>query len=130
LAERLHRRGVAPDVIDATLTELAEAGYLSDARCAEAVVAQRAGRYGKRAIAYALKSRGITAADATQAMAPLAEGDELAEAEALWRQRFGTAPADDREKARQVRFLQARGYSLSVALRVLRAAGHRDHDDA
>ncbi len=49
--------------------------------------------------------------------------------QALWRQRFGTAPANERDKARQVRFLQARGYGLSVALRVLRAAGHRGDDD-
>ncbi len=130
LTERLRRRGVDAADIEATLDALAEAGYLSDARYAQAVVAQRAGRYGKRAIAHALKERGIAAADAAQAMAPLAETDELADAQALWRQRFGLAPADEREKARQVRFLQARGYSLSVALRVLRAAGHRDADDA
>jgi regulatory protein len=116
--------------IDAALDALAAAGYLSDARYAQAVVAQRAGRYGKRAIAHALRERGIGQADATQAMAPLAETDELADAQALWRQRFGSAPVNDREKARQVRFLQSRGYSLSVALRVLRAAGHRDADDA
>lgn len=121
---------MAPDVVDATLAELAEAGYLSDARYAHAVVAQRAGRYGKRAIAYALKERGIAAADAAQALAPLADVDEFAQAQALWRQRFGTPPANEREKGRHVRFLQARGYSLSVALRVLRAAGHRDPDDA
>jgi SOS response regulatory protein OraA/RecX len=30
---------------------------------------------------------------------------------------------DERDKARQVRFLIARGYSIAVALRVLRAAG-------
>ncbi len=93
-------------------------------------MAQRAGRYGRRAIAHALKERGIAAADAAQALAPLAQADELADAQALWQQRFGVVPADEREKARHVRFLQARGYSLSIALRVLREAGHRDADDA
>ena len=39
---------------------------------------------------------------------------------ALWRRRFGKAPADEREKARQVRFLQARGFSLSAILKLLR----------
>lgn len=126
----MRRRGVDADVVDATLTALAEAGYLSDARYAQSVVAQRAGRYGRRAIAHALKERGIAAADAAQAMAPLAQADELADAQALWQQRFGVVPADEREKARHVRFLQARGYSLSIALRVLREAGHRDADDA
>jgi len=39
---------------------------------------------------------------------------------ALWRRKFGTAPANDRDKARQVRFLQSRGFSLSAILKLLR----------
>jgi regulatory protein len=129
LTQRLRQRGIAVEEIERTLDELAAAGYLSDARYAQAVVAQRVGRFGKRAIVYALKERGITAADAQTALAPLAETDELADAQALWQRRFGVAPANDREKARQVRFLQARGYSLSTALRVLRVAGSREDND-
>jgi SOS response regulatory protein OraA/RecX len=39
------------------------------------------------------------------------------------------APRDDRDKARQVRFLQARGYPLAIALAVLRRAGVNDADE-
>jgi regulatory protein len=49
LAQRLLRKGIARDDIERALDELAAAGYLSDARYANAVVAQRSGRYGKRA---------------------------------------------------------------------------------
>ena len=131
LAERLRRRGAAADAVDRALDELAAAGYLSDARCAQAIVAQRAGRYGKRAIVHALKERGIAAADVDAALAPLADADEFAQARALWQRRFGHAPADDRERARHIRFLQARGYALAVALRVVRggAGAADDHDD-
>ncbi|MCC7218800.1 MAG: regulatory protein RecX [Burkholderiales bacterium] len=128
LAERLRRRGATADDVERALDELAAAGYLSDARYAQAVVAQRAGRYGRRAIAHALKERGIAAADADVALAPLAGTDELADARALWQRRFGTAPADDRERARQVRFLQSRGYGLSVALSVVCGAARADED--
>lgn len=128
LAQRLRHRGIAAADVERALDELAAAGYLSDARYAMALVAQRAGRYGKRAIVHALKERGIDAENAAAALAPLAETDELADAQSLWQQRFGEPPANNREQARQVRFLQARGYSLSVALRVLRAAGHRTDD--
>ena len=128
-AQRLLRRGIATDEVERALDDLAAAGYLSDARYAHAVVAQRVGRFGKRAIVHALKERGIAAADVEVALAPLAETDELADAQALWQRRLGAAPTDDREKARQVRFLQARGYSLSTALRVLRAAGSRGDDN-
>lgn len=129
LTQRFLRRGIPADEIERVLDDLAAAGYLSDARCAQAVVAQRIGRFGKRAIVHALKERGIAAAEVETALAPLAETDELADAQALWQRRFGEAPANDREKARQVRFLQARGYSLSTALRVLRAAGSRADDN-
>ncbi|MCC7327317.1 MAG: regulatory protein RecX [Burkholderiales bacterium] len=128
LAQRLQQRGVTAAGVERALDELAAAGYLSDARYAQAVVAQRAGRYGRRAILHALKERGIGIDDAASAIAALDGADEYAEAQALWRQRFGAAPANDRETARQVRFLQARGYSVSVALRVLRAAGRRSDD--
>ena len=130
LTQRLARRRIEPDAIEKALDALAAVGLLSDARYAHSVVAQRAGRYGKRAIAYALKEKGIDATAAEAALAPLAAVDEFDDALALWQQRFGTAPANDREKARQVRFLQSRGYALSVVLKVLRTAGARDLDDA
>ncbi len=129
LSQRLRQHGFAEEEVERALDGLTAAGYLSDARYAQSVVAQRAGRYGKRAIAHALRERGIAPADAAAALAPLAGVDELEQAQALWRQRFGAMPANEREKARQVRFLQARGFSLSNALRVLRAAGHRGSDD-
>ena len=47
----------------------------------------------------------------------------------LWQRRFGQVPRDERDKARQVRFLLARGYSTSIALKVLRAAGARNADE-
>ena len=39
---------------------------------------------------------------------------------ALWQRRFGRAPVDERDKARQVRFLQARGFAVAAILRLLR----------
>jgi regulatory protein len=129
LSQRLARKGVARDDIERTLDELAASGYLSDARYAQALVAQRTGRYGKRAIAYELREKGIAAPEANAAMAPLAATDEVADATALWQQRFGTAPVNQKEKARQVRFLLSRGYGVSVALRVIRAAGAAADED-
>ena len=105
------------------LDELERAGYLSDARFASAVVRQKAGGYSKRAIAHALREKGVAAPAAQEALAALDGDDEFAQALALWRRRFGKAPADEREKARQVRFLVSRGYATSVVFRVLRASG-------
>ena len=130
LSQRLARKGVPRDDVERALDELAAQGYLSDARYAQAVVAQRSGRYGKRAIAHVLREKGIATPDAQAAMVPLAATDEVADATALWQRRFGTPPANQREKARQVRFLQSRGYGFSVILRVLRMAGAPPDDES
>ena len=129
LRARLLTRGVAEADADAALDELARRGLLSDARYAEAIVAQKAGRYGRRAIAHALKDKGVDEAAAASALAALAGRDEVDEALALWRRRYGTPPSDQREKARQVRYLMARGYSMAIALKVLRAAGAACDDE-
>jgi regulatory protein len=119
LASRLAAKGAAPDEVERLLDELAALGYLSDARFAHAVVTQKAGRFSRRAITESLKAAGVSAAAAEDALAEhtLADDEALA---ALWRRRFGRPPRDDREKARQVRFLQSRGFSLAAILRLLR----------
>jgi len=123
LAERLIARGAVRAEVEQVLDELERNGYLSDARFAQAVVAQKAGRYGKRAIAHELRQKHVEPAAARDALAAIAQTDELAEATALWQRRFGNPPQDEREKARHVRFLLARGYGMAIALKVLRKVG-------
>jgi regulatory protein len=106
--------------LDAVLDDLAAQGYLSDARFATSVVRQKSGGYSKRAIGATLKARGVTGDAAAEALA----GHEVDDHEAmvaLWRRRFGKAPTNDRERARQVRFLQSRGFGLSEILKLLKA---------
>jgi len=131
LAARLAAGGANRDEIDPVLDELERAGYLSDTRFAAAVVRQKSGGYAKRAIAHALREKGVAAPAAKEALAALDGDDEFAQALALWQRRFGKPPADEREKARQVRFLVSRGYATSIVFRVLRDAGARaDESDA
>jgi regulatory protein len=121
LRTRLVAGGDAADAteVDHVLDELVALGYLSDARFANSVVARKSGDYSKRAIGAALKAHGV---DGEAAAAALEGGsvDDHDAMVALWRRRFGKAPANDREKARQVRFLQSRGFSLSAIFKLLR----------
>jgi regulatory protein len=123
LSKRLAPTGASRVDIDAVLDELSAAGLLSDARFASALVHQKSGSHSKRAIAHALREKGVGADEASAALVVLDGEDELATARALWARRFGQSPRDEREKARQLRFLLSRGYSHSIAFKVLRAAG-------
>ncbi len=58
-------------------------------------------------------------ADIEAALTEAAVDDDAA-LRALWQRRFGRAPVDERERARQVRFLHARGFAVAAILRLLR----------
>jgi regulatory protein len=121
LETRLRAKGAALDEINAVLDELTSLGYLSDERFARTFAAHNSGRYSRRSIAGELKAKGVgpDVIDAALAESPL---DDTSALEALWRRRFGRVPVDERDKARQVRFLQARGFSVSAILALLRKA--------
>ena len=119
LRERLLATGAPPDEVDPVLDELAAEGYLSDQRYADALVRQKHGAYSRRAIAQTLKAKGVAGEVATEALDG-SDADDATTMVALWRRRFGRAPADDRERARQVRFLQSRGFGLSAIFKLLR----------
>jgi regulatory protein len=50
------------------------------------------------------------------------QSSEAARAKALWDKRFGRAPADLAERAKQVRFMMARGFSRAVVSRIIAGA--------
>jgi regulatory protein len=128
LARKLRGGLETKDEVEALLDEFEASGWLSDERFAGSAARQRGGRFSQHHIVEDLKSKGVESATAQSAVAALEQDDE-ATALALWRQRFGKPPADQKEKARQIRFLQSRGFSLSIAFRVLKQAGARVGDD-
>jgi regulatory protein len=108
------------------LTALKDAGYQSDDRYAAALTRQYAGKLSRNAIAGKLKAAGIARETITQSLDEQlddANTDDYALATKLWQGKFRTPPTDQKEKAKHVRFLQSRGISISVALKVLKAAG-------
>jgi regulatory protein len=113
------RREIDASTLEALLDELVAAGYLSNARYADGFVRRKATGFSRLAIGSALKARGLDAATVSEALATTPIDDDNA-LRALWLRRFGKPPANDREKARQVRFLQSRGFSLSAILKLLR----------
>ena len=129
LARREHsraelRRKLAPrvaegDDLEAVLDDLAKRGWLSDVRFAELTARAKARRFGPLKVTHYLKSRGV--ADEAIAAGVLAAGqDATASMQAVWASRFPALPASEKEKARQVRFLQGRGFALDEIFRFLK----------
>ena len=129
LARREHsreelRRKLAPklgegDDLEAVLDELASKGWLSDARYAEQAIRSKSRRYGPVKLAHVLRSKGLDD-DAIAAGFRAAGHDGDSRVETVWKSRFRAPPAHERERARQVRFLQGRGFPLQEILRYLK----------
>lgn len=126
LAGKLARLGADEALAADLLDRLAELGLQNDDRYAEALVRSQLQRgRGQRVIRQRLQQSGI-APDHPALAEQSASLDWAAEARALLRRRFGEKPADDqKERARRVRFLQYRGFSLGQAMAAL---GRGDED--
>ena len=119
LESRLVSAGADRAEACSTLDDLGAQGLISDQRFARALVGKKAGSYARRSIAGALKAKGVAPHEIEDALREADLDDDKALA-ALWQRRFGQLPASDREKARQVRYLQSRGFSLSAIFKLLR----------
>ena len=111
--------------VDAVLDELARRNWLSDARAATLLVDSKRARFGTQRIAHELRQKGIAESLISEALPQLKE-TELDAARVVWQKKFGVIPQDAKEKARQARFLQSRGFSMDVIFRVLRAGDSED----
>jgi regulatory protein len=91
---------------------------LSDERFVEVFIRSRQSKFGSKRLAHELKERGIDPS-LVSASVRSATQDERELAKALWQQKFGTLPENAKEKARQIRFLQNRGFTLETILKLL-----------
>ena len=117
-----------PVNLDALLDDLTARGWLSDTRAATQLVHARRSRFGTQRIAHDLRQKGIAENLIEDALPQLKE-TELEAAQEVWQKKFGAIPQDAKEKARQVRFLQSRGFSLDVIFKVTKSA-RPDADDS
>jgi len=105
--------------LDALLDDLTVRGWLSDARATSQLVHARRSRFGTQRITNELRQRGISD-ELIDAALPALKESELDSAREVWQRKFGVVPQDAKEKAKQIRFLQSRGFSIDVILKVLK----------
>ena len=119
LGRKLSAHAREGDDLEALLDDLALRGWLSNARYAEQSIRSRARRYGPLKLAHQLRAKGVDEA-AIEAAFRAAGADGRSSLEAVWARRFNAAPTGERERGRQVRFLQGRGFALDNILRFLK----------
>ena len=139
LARREHTRReletkLARHVEDASeirrvLDDFTARGWLSEARAAEQLVRAKRGRFGAARIRQTLADKGVPHDLIASSLAGLKD-TELDTARAVWARKFKAAPETSAERARHVRFLQSRGFSLDLAMRVVRDSGREENTES
>jgi len=112
LVRRLERRDMPAELVAAVADDLVAENLLSDARFAESFIASRAARgQGPMRIRRELEERGVSG-NLIEIAFDEAGTDWAACAAGVRRKRFGPEmPADFPDKAKQMRFLQYRGFA-------------------
>jgi regulatory protein len=119
-----------PVNLDALLDDLVASGYLSDERASVQLLHARRPRFGTQHITHEMRQKGISEELIENAL-PELKDTELETARSVWQRKFGSHPHDShdaKERARQMRFLQSRGFSLDVIFKVLKHAEPEDDE--
>jgi regulatory protein len=117
LARKLQHAGYEEDDIQTVIEDLSR-GWLSSQRFAENYVTHKQAKFGSQKLAYELRQKGVEESVVQQTLAETKE-TELERAREVWHKKFGMLPIDQKEKARQIRFLQSRGFALQVILQAI-----------
>lgn len=124
LSRKLERSGFDGGLVGHVMRELQAHGLQSDSRFAEAYVRYRGSRgFGPARIYKELADKGVSSALAEDVMADSGR-DWYAQAASVRMKKFGdNKPVDFKERARQARFLQYRGFASE---QIYYALGNKD----
>jgi len=119
LVRKLEQAGFDAGDIQSLLDEFEQKSWLSDQRFAESYVADHRARAGSIKLAYDLRQRGVSDSIIEAVLSDNRES-EIDRAREVWEKKFGALPANAHKRARQIRFLQGRGFSQSIIQRAIK----------
>lgn len=104
--------------IEILLDELESNDWLSDKRFVEQFIHTKKSKYGSRKISHELSARGIDEDLIAKNLIPLKD-EEYFFVKNIWVKKFNTIPKTNDEKLKQIRFLQSRGFDLSLIHQII-----------
>ena len=126
LERKLNAHAQEPGELSRVLDELQAKGFISEQRVIDSVLHRRAARLGAGRLRQELQAKGLDGELVAQAMAHL-KVTEAERARGVWQRKFDQPPKDAAERAKQSRFLAARGFGGDV-IRTVLAGGAREDE--
>lgn len=113
-----------PAQLEHVLDELERENWLSNERFAHSLVHRRASQKGAALVLQELRHHGLSDQQLSDIRHQL-QSTEVQRATEVWKKKFGQAPENAKEYARQFRFLASRGFSSQCLKQIL---GQLDYD--
>lgn len=127
LARKLAPHAESPEQVETLLDALQRDNWLSNDRFVDSLVHRRAARYGNARVMQEARTHQLGSDQLSELQDRLRQS-ELDRAREVWRKRFGVSPETPEARAKQIRFMTARGFSRSVVSRVMKDAGSDDDE--
>ena len=128
LARKLAPHAESPEQLEQLLDALERENWLSNQRFADSLVHRRGARYGAARVMQEAKTHKLDSEQLGELQERL-RATEAERAREVWRKRFGTPPDTPEARARQIRFMVARGFSRAVVGKIIQGADE-DYGDA
>jgi regulatory protein len=125
LERKLSAHEETPGQLAQVLDELQAKDFINEGRVVDSVVNRRAAKFGAARVKHELLGKGLGAAAVAEAMIGL-KATELARARDIWKRKFGEPAPDAAGKAKQMRFLAARGFGADAIRRVVSSQEDED----
>jgi len=124
LERKLARFEEEPGALARVLDSLQAKDFINEGRVLESLLHRRAPKLGLGRMRQELQAKGLPPEAVAGALDQL-RSSEVERARAVWRKKFAAAPQDATARARQMRFLAARGFSGDTIRKVV---GGSDED--
>jgi len=121
LERKLKPHAESAEQLVQVLDELTAKDFISEARVVESVINRRAAKFGAARVKHELLGKGLDAELVAEAMSGL-KATEVERAREIWRRKFDGPAPDAAGRAKQMRFLAARGFSGDTIRKVVSGA--------
>jgi regulatory protein len=128
LSQKLLAHAESEQQLEAVLDEMEKLNFLSDVRFIESVVHRKGQRFGLMKLRQELFGHGLDTDKVKEALEG-AKATEYERALAVWKRKFSSSPVDLSEKAKQIRFLTARGFSGDIVRKIVSTSRLLDDDN-
>jgi regulatory protein len=128
LTQKLLAHADSEAQLEAVLNEMETLNFLSNDRFIESVVHRKGLRFGVMKLRQELAGHGLDSDKVKQAL-DAAKATEYDRALDVWKRKFDRPAADIAEKAKQMRFLAARGFSGEIVRKIISSSRFVGEDD-